>query len=104
MENIIAPELIEVKIADPTLLHLRVYDARGEWYLEAIFEGGAKVTGWLSADTVNDLESDLAGQGWDVDPSLFHRGFNAKPPVIEEFIFASGIEWPDDYALEAVTL
>lgn len=89
-----------VKITEPTLLHLRVYDAKGEWFLEAVFEGGNKVTGWLSADTVNDLESDLEARGWDIDPSLFHRGFNAKPPVIEEFIFAIPELWPDDCAIE----
>lgn len=102
LESILTQNKAAVNIlTEPTLLHLRVYDEKGEWYLEAVFEGGAKVTGWLSDDTVGDLESDLEAQGWDVDPSLFHRGFNAKLPQVEELIFTSGANlFPDDYGLE----
>lgn len=94
-------------LTEPTLLHLRVYDEKGEWYLEAVFEGGSKVTGWLSADTVGDLESDLEAQGWQVDASLWSRGFNAKPPVDDDcgMLFASSADmWPDDLGLAEATL
>lgn len=94
-------------LTEPTLIILRVYDEKGEWHLEAAFEGGAKVTGVCDAEFVNDLESDLTDQGWQVDPSLFHRGFNAKPPIVDDWgmMFASSAGlWPDDLGLAEVTL
>lgn len=93
------------KLADgstPTILIIRTYDKKGEWMIEALFEGGNKVTGVATTEFVNSFESDLFDQGWQIDASLFSRGFNAKPPQVEELIFASSAGmWPDDYAVES---
>lgn len=86
---------------DCKVLVIRAYDKKGEWQVEAIFEGGAKVTGPATQDEVTALESDLKDQGWQVDASLFCGGFNAKPVEVEELIFASSAGmWVDDYGLE----
>lgn len=92
--------------ADP-ILHIRLFDKRGKWQLEVVFIGGSKVTGLLTADEVAALESDLADQGWQVDASLFSRGFNAKPALVDDcgMIFASSAGmWPDDLGLQEATI
>lgn len=96
----------------PAITLIRAFDKKGEWQLEVLFEGGNKVTGSATAEFITGLESDLSDQGWQVSPSLFHRGFNARPGI-EELTFVSGIEsprgtakglWADDYGLSEPTL
>lgn len=93
-------------LASDPILHIRLFDEKGQWSLEVIFIGGSKVTGLLTADEVTALESDLQALGWQVDASLWSRGFNAKPPIeADELIFASSAGlWSDDYSIEAVAL
>lgn len=111
IENIIALDGTIVKESTPLII--RAIDKRGKWTVEATFQGGTKVTSTINADGVNTLESNLKDLGWLVDPSLFHRGFNAKPPMLPEDIseedwgelFVSGLGlWVDDLALEPVAL
>lgn len=100
--------------ADVTILIIRAIDKRGQWTIEVAFKDGIKATRSATADEVNAIESRLADLGWQVDASLFHRGFNAKPcpeliegpPIeVEELIFASSVGmWPDDMGLAEPTL
>lgn len=87
---------------DPAILTIKAFDKKGEWAIEVVFEDGIKATRPSTAEEVNATESRLCDLGWQVDPSLFSRGFNAKPPVDDcGMIFASSAGmWPDDYGLE----
>lgn len=107
VESIIAPADLNVN----SLRVLRTFTRKGEWCIEAVFEGGITTTGTATADEINTLESNLSDLGWRVSPSLFSAGFNAKPPVVEieedEWVmpFASGPgQWVDDYAILEPTL
>lgn len=90
----------------PAILIIRTFDRKGEWMIEVVFEGGVKATTSATADEVSIIESDLSDRGWLILPSLFSNGFSAKP--VEDdcgMIFASSAGlWPDDYAIEPVTL
>lgn len=103
--NIIAPERLDVKT-------IKVFNKRDDWWIEVNFVGGAKCITQATTDEVTAIEHDLREQGWQVDASVFHRGFNAKPAPkgcealieVEEFIFSMPELWPDDLALEMVRL
>lgn len=95
--NIIAPERLDVKT-------IKVFNKRDDWWIEVNFVGGAKCITQATTDEVTAIEHDLREQGWQVDASVFHRGFNAKPVEVEEFTFAMPELWPDEYATEMVRL
>lgn len=90
---------------DVPILVIRAFDKKGDWMIEVVFEDGIKATRSSTAEEANAIESRLADLGWQIDASLFHRGFNAKPVEVEEFIFASSTGlWPDDLGLAEPTL
>lgn len=89
---------------DVPILTIKAFDKNGKWTVEVKFEDGIKATKSATADEVNAIESRLCDLGWQVDASLFHRGFNAKPVVVEEFTFAMPDLWPDNLGLQEPTL
>lgn len=109
------------------IMTIDAFDRKGDWMLEVVFKGGNRTIIPATQGEITQIEHDLRERGWQIDPSLFHRGFNAKPAhelgrwwtvrgdaaVIaeldepmgygedDELIFASGIEWPEyEYAIE----
>lgn len=89
------------------ILIIRTFDRKGDWQLEVVFDGGAKVTGPVTAEEVSIIESDLSDKGWVILPSLFSNGFSAKPWPVDDcgMMFASSAGmWPDDLGLAEVTL
>lgn len=97
----------QVNILTETPIHIiRAFDKRGQWKIEVTFEDGIKASRSSTTEEVNAIESRLADLGWQVDASLFHRGFNAKPPIeVDELIFVSSAGmWPDDLGLAEPTL
>jgi hypothetical protein len=91
-----------VKFIRRTIKFVRTFDRKGTWIIEAVFEDGIKATRPATQSEVTTLESNLKDMGWQVDPSLFCGGFNAKPSTIG--VGVEGLGWPDDYAIPAVTL
>lgn len=91
----------------PTIIIIRTFERKSEWMIEVVFEGGVKAITSATADEVGTIESGLYDRGWKITPSIFSNGFNAKPPIEDDWgmLFASSAGlWPDDLGLAEVQL
>lgn len=109
------------------VMTIKAFPKGKQWFIEVVFKGDTKTIVPATQGEITQIALDLDERGWQIDPSLFHRGFNAKPahelgrwwtvrgdalaiaedePLgyseDDELIFVSGIEWTEaEYGLES---